>query len=315
MASKKSSSVESRTWSITGEEARRVVASLPPVPDPVINECLGQIYDLKNQCIIRVPSPFAANLAATAYKSDPNPNPKPGLWIPNSVAEVCEIFQIPKSKDNTPWSEHPYPRSAGSAHNLISRHSGHYSRAYLACAVHSGYPEQPLHPWAKCGHHATICDKQMAIVVDCHQEIKLYEPLGAMVCYYRDGTKNGAIRWTSIDHAFVTRPHTLTIKELNDETNEDLRSWAIDHYDPTSTEPGAGWRRYLLESQAKVLDTRHNDIENTEEALYATPLNHNVLLATCPTGRLVALSVPETVKTCEATQAWIHRGIPIMGRT
>jgi len=120
---------------------------------------------------------------------------------------------------------------------------------------------------------------------------------------YKDGWKLWTVNGVRLPHEYgeqiVMRPETQTIKEIKTEKNEEIKRIRIERF---------GWSRFLQESNAKVLDTRRNDIENTEEAIMQTGDGMRVLVPTCKTGRLFSLEVPPEVETCEQAQDWLNSG-------
>ena len=103
----------------------------------------------------------------------------------------------------------------------------------------------------------------------------------------------------------------ISLKQIERETNEDIRSIRIDRF---------GWLRYIQESGAKELDHGGNDVEGTYEALYETPLGNKFVAVSPDTDvRIVALSVPKTVKTRDEARKFLSpfadRRINILGRT
>lgn len=126
--------------------------------------------------------------------------------------------------------------------------------------------------------------------------------------HYPDNTSIWMINGIGVDEQIVMAPETQTIDQINNETNQDVRSLRIDRF---------GWVNYLHISKAKCIDERHNDVEGTREALYSTKLGDTRLVVTCPTGRLFALGVPKTIKSCEQAQKWLgpQRKVNVIGRT
>lgn len=79
-----------------------------------------------------------------------------------------------------------------------------------------------------------------------------------------------------------------------------------------------GWPRYLAEVDAECLDLCDNPIEGTKEALIDAPkVGMRRLVATCATGKVVALGVPATVKTCREARQYLNpfANGRIVGRT
>lgn len=112
---------------------------------------------------------------------------------------------------------------------------------------------------------------------------------------FPDGYSVYIIDGIRLNEQIVMRPETLTIHQIKSELNQDKRSIMIDRF---------GWPRFLEESNAKCIDKRDNYIENTKEALFKSD-NDNRLVVTCPTGRVFALGVPSSIKTCEDAQSWL----------
>ena len=115
---------------------------------------------------------------------------------------------------------------------------------------------------------------------------------------WADGWSLWHLRGIAVDEQIVMRPDTQTVKQINADNNEERRAIRIDRF---------GWPRYLKETNATLLDHRHNQVENTKEALVATR-GHGRLIVTCPTGRVFALGVPSEAKTCEQAQNWLGGG-------
>ncbi len=135
---------------------------------------------------------------------------------------------------------------------------------------------------------------------------ELHNTTGPSV-YFDDSLQLWHIDGIPVDEQIVMAPETQTIEQINSEDNNDRRAIRIERY---------GWDRYLHETNATLLDSRHNEIEGTQEALYATD-GTNKLCASCPTGRFVALSVPSDVTTCEQAQEWLAGNNPfhVLART
>ena len=112
---------------------------------------------------------------------------------------------------------------------------------------------------------------------------------------YPDGWSVYAINGILCDEQIIMRPETQNVKQINNESNADRRAIRIERF---------GWTRYLKESKAKLIDERANDVEGTLEALYSIKGNRR-FVATCPTGRVFTMGVPESVRTCEQAQNWL----------
>jgi len=139
------------------------------------------------------------------------------------------------------------------------------------------------------------------------ENFRLHNEFGAAV-KYRDGYSVWAINGVLLNEKIVMNPETLTVQEINSETNQDVRSIMINRF---------GWTRYLKESNAQLIDSRHNEIEGTKEALYKSPIGGTRLIVTCPTGRIFSLGVEDGIKNCEEAQVWLGGGLKfnVIGRT
>lgn len=113
---------------------------------------------------------------------------------------------------------------------------------------------------------------------------------------YADGTAIYIIDGIRVTEQIVMRPETLTVAQINEEQNNDVRTIMLNRY---------GWAKYLNEINADCIDERENVIEGTYEALFDTPRDGKRLVATCSTGRVVTLGVPPEIKTCADAQQWL----------
>ena len=192
---------------------------------------------------------------------------------------------------------------------------GSYYMAYLEVAIDGGYKPSESMNLQRAPHICGVIGCGTAIVaVDSPTFCAPVNGSPGSLIIWADGTGlayvNGIYR-----REVLESPEKLSIKEIDDIKNEDLRSWIIANYAGVGTNSNSGWIRYLSESGAEVLDERHNDITNTHEALMKSNIGAVKLVCTCPTRRLFALSVPPEIKTCAEAQLWIHRGIDISART
>lgn len=156
--------------------------------------------------------------------------------------------------------------------------------------------------------------EDFVIFVKRHSEVHLIDG----VCHndtgpaiaYEDGTRIWIINGVRVNEQIVMSPETLTVKQINAESNTEVRSIMIERF---------GWHRYILESKAKLIDFRDNAVENTKEALYNTKRYGKRLVVTCPTGRIFTLGVHKSVKTCEEAQNWLGndtgKKFNVIGRT
>jgi len=92
-----------------------------------------------------------------------------------------------------------------------------------------------------------------------------------------------------VDEQIVLAPETQTIKQIEEEKNQDKKAIRIERY---------GWPKFLQEVNAQCIDSRYNEVEGTQEALYVYG-NVRKMVATCPTGRIFTMGVPPEVENCE----------------
>ena len=103
-----------------------------------------------------------------------------------------------------------------------------------------------------------------------------------------------------VDAQIVMAPETQTLEQIDKEDNADVRAIRIDRF---------GWPRYLRESNAECLDSRDNEIEGTKEALYRSGEQMR-LVATCPTGRVFSMAIPNKITTCLDAAKWLQGPVP-----
>ncbi len=157
--------------------------------------------------------------------------------------------------------------------------------------------------------------EEFAVFQDRHSELHLNEE-GEIHCEtgpaikYSDGFGIYGLNGVRLTEQIVMAPETLTLEQINSESNQDVRSIMIDRFT---------WERYITDSNAECLDIRKNEVENTMEALYNLGRDGNRLAVTCPTSRMFALGVPSEIKTCEEAQDWLgsdeNMKYNVIGRT
>lgn len=121
---------------------------------------------------------------------------------------------------------------------------------------------------------------------------------------WRDGWSLWYWHGVAVDEQIIMRGDSQTLADIQGEKNVEKRRVRIERFAGVGTTAADGWRRYLIESGATVVDRRRNDIESTEEALFALG-STRVLVPTCKTGRLFAMEVPSDVQTCENAQGYL----------
>lgn len=162
-------------------------------------------------------------------------------------------------------------------------------------------------PVARLAHHCGwwLPRKELCILQHRPTQIEfdenglLHNDNGPAIAY-RDGWSIWSIHGVQVDQKTVMRPDLQRIDEILDEPNEERRRIRIDRF---------GWSRLLTESNATIIETRQNDIDNTKECLAAVSDNIRLLICHCPSqGKVFALSVPPGTQTCEQAQNFLHSG-------
>ncbi|MCP4124604.1 MAG: hypothetical protein GY751_22910, partial [Bacteroidetes bacterium] len=146
--------------------------------------------------------------------------------------------------------------------------------------------------WSAYEECAVFQDRPKEIHFD--EEKLLHNERGPAISY-RDGYSIWSIHGKRVTEQIVMRPETLTLNQIDSESDLDMRAIMLERY---------GWENYLEGTNAECLDYRDNLIENTKEALYISD-NGNRMVVSCPTGRVFSLGVPEDIKTCEEAQVWL----------
>jgi hypothetical protein len=151
--------------------------------------------------------------------------------------------------------------------------------------------------------------KKFCIVSERPTALRTYIRNGVHVAHCEDGPSHlwgdGWALWhldgVKVDEQVVLRPDTQTIEQIRVEPNEEVKRVRIERF---------GWERYLRNTGAKVINSRRNDVEATQESLMRGPDGETVLVCACPsTARTYALEVPDEIETCEQAQMWRSGGL------
>ncbi len=111
---------------------------------------------------------------------------------------------------------------------------------------------------------------------------------------YRDGWEAYLITGVEVTKQIVMEPDTLTVKQIREEGNEEVRRIMLDQF---------GWDKFLLQTGADVLDTQHHE---WVETLMKCEDGYTDLCTYDPsTGRPYSLEVSEECTTCEQAQAYL----------
>jgi hypothetical protein len=118
---------------------------------------------------------------------------------------------------------------------------------------------------------------------------------------WRDGWAFWYIDGVRVDEQIVMRPETQTLAQLRDEPNAEIKRIRIARF---------GWERYLIDSDAELVHSRHNDVEAQEESLFRTGDGLMVLACRCPsTHKLFHMEVPAETTTCDDAQLFLSGGL------
>ncbi len=124
---------------------------------------------------------------------------------------------------------------------------------------------------------------------------------------WRDGWSFWYIDGVQVDEQIVMRPQTQTLKQIDQESNAEVRRLRIQRY---------GWPRFLRETNAHVLDFRRNDVDGTDESLMQSRDGSKLLVCACPsTAKIFAMHVPREITKCDHAQRWLagERRLNIVG--
>jgi hypothetical protein len=138
--------------------------------------------------------------------------------------------------------------------------------------------------------------------VDIHFEDGVLSNEDGYSVEFCDGWGIYSINGVNLSEQIVMNPETLTVQQINDEQNEEVRRIMIERY-------GSG--KYLDEIGAKVIDGPvDNWIEGTKEYLFRTNKDEVYLLCVCPsTGKEFYLECPPDTATCQDAQSWLSGGL------
>lgn len=142
---------------------------------------------------------------------------------------------------------------------------------------------------------------------------RLHNDSGPSVLF-RDGFGVYSIDGLRVSEQIVMRPETMTLEQIDKETNNDIQSIMINRWfyanddwakrfegnPPVQT---TGWIRYIEESGATELDSDKNPLTQMPEILYRTNAG-NRLIVGCPTGRMFSLGMPDSIVTCAQAREW-----------
>lgn len=128
------------------------------------------------------------------------------------------------------------------------------------------------------------------------QDQELHNESGPAVRYV-DGWGAWAINGVQVDEQVVMRPETQTIQQIRAEENQEVKRVRIERF---------GWKRYIEEVGATLLDRRRNDVDGTNEALFELPDDMRAFVGRCrSTGRVYFMEVGDDVATCAQAQQWL----------
>lgn len=114
---------------------------------------------------------------------------------------------------------------------------------------------------------------------------------------WRCGTRTWHLSGVPATEKAVMRPHEMTPSDIHSVQDEELRSAMLERYP---------WPRYLGDVGAKCIDEGSNEIEGTYEALFDAPaVGQRRMVATCATGHIVSLGVPQNVNTLTEARRYL----------
>jgi len=151
--------------------------------------------------------------------------------------------------------------------------------------------------WLACTSGFRFLHKKFVMVCDNPEKIdrSLHNETGP-THRWRDGFSIWHINRIQVDEQIVMRPETQTIEQIESEQNADVKAVRIERF---------GWLRYISETGAREIDATENAIEGTYEELYTMPDGSKRFVATCPTGKIPVMGVPQEIETCEQARRWL----------
>ena len=160
--------------------------------------------------------------------------------------------------------------------------------------------------WQPRNGIVTLSDRAAELHLD--SDGRMHNRAGAAM-KFRDGYGVWSISGVLVDEQIVMTPETQTLEQIKKEVNAEKKRIRIERFGGRESDQVDGWKRYLGEIGAKVVETRQNDIDGTQEGLVATPDGMALALVACrSTGRRYALEVPPEIKSCEQAQNWMRSG-------
>lgn len=137
--------------------------------------------------------------------------------------------------------------------------------------------------------------------VEVHREDGVLSNTTGPAVKWPDGFSIWSVGGVIVDEQIVMRPETLNAELIAEYGNQEVRRVAIERY---------GWSNYLSEVNARKLDERHNELDNTYEVLWQAPNGIRALMVGCPTtARVYALQVDDSCRSCKEAQAFLSSGI------
>ncbi len=294
----------------------------------------------------------ACEAVIQAYQLQNQPPPSTFFLFPSAMAAakaqiiLCEIWDSSREKWTRPipsqeeleqqvndrdWDKHPnFKEAVRNQFNsmVYGAHDGEWlvyyeffdkemnlemcipMRGLVQLAYHCGW-------WAPFSEVAVLQDRPLSLSL---VDEELHNPDGPII-RWSDGFSLWAIEGVSCNETIVMNPHLQTMDEIRDDTHSERKRIRIERY---------GWREYLANIGAKVLDAGPNEIDVTEEALLyvsaeqasSIPIDQQepgdgsmtILLSNCPsTGRIYPMEIGEDengndIVRCDAAQLWLRGG-------
>ena len=107
---------------------------------------------------------------------------------------------------------------------------------------------------------------------------------------YKGGFALWLIHGVRVTEQIVLHPETMTVEQINAESNEEVRRVMIERFT---------WERYIRETNAQRIDKRLNERDGQWEELFKLQDGtHRIILVDPSTGRKYALGVPTEITTC-----------------
>lgn len=259
-----------------------------------------------------------------AYDSAKLPRPKDILWA-RSPQEGALLAARRANSTKEPTKE-----QLGSAYDnsCFGQHDAGWLAFYAFCREVLGLEKEtdelvPLFKLAQsCGwwypysDFVVLCERPLVCKIDDRQRLHCAD--GPAIAY-PDGFKLYVWHGIQVDARFIEHPETITVQDIQSQTNAELRRVLIERYGFDGSPRYRGTGKYLKDAGAKVLDrvpaeSFDHPVGLLGSALYRMEVRDDEPIVMIelqnstpePDGshKTYFLEVPPSIKTCKEAVAW-----------